>query len=105
MMRILVFFPFFLMRLNNILIVTLMKSPVSENLKYIQNEMPVEHFVYSDYGEQNVLPNIGRFLSSFCSVKEKSHIQLQLAFNVLCKKRSHRIKEIESSIQSKNMSS
>ena len=72
MKRLLGFLPFiFLMRWNNILIVTLMKSPVSENLKYIQNEKPVEQFVYSNYKEQNVLPNIGRFLSSFCSVKEK----------------------------------
>lgn len=42
-MRILVFFPFiFLMRPNNVLIVTLMKSPLGENLKSFQNEKPVK---------------------------------------------------------------
>lgn len=52
---------------------------VSENLKNVQNEKPIEQFIYRNYREHNVFPNIGRILSYFCSVKEKKkmgHIPL-----------------------------
>lgn len=67
-----------------------MKSPVSENLKYIQNEKPGEQqaifffcsrqFVYSNFQEQKVFPNIGRFLSFFLSKKKKRSYHITTGF-------------------------